>query len=131
MLRCADFNSRVACYYGALAFSCLFLLLAAARASTEFDVPPGAEAKPTSIVAGPDGNLWVFESGRQSIARMTPTGQLTEFSIPAGVTVGRMIAGPDGLAERKGSKRFAEDASAWLSISMPHISRRGSRGSRM
>src|SRR5436189_555880 len=96
MLRCADFNSRVACYYGALAFSCLFLLLAAARASTEFDVPPGAEAKPTSIVAGPDGNLWVFESGRQSIARMTPTGQLTEFSIPAGVTVGRMIAGPDG-----------------------------------
>ena len=69
----------------AVGFYCLLLVCApAALASTEFDVPPGAEASPTSIVAGADGNLWFFENGRQSIARVSPAGQLTEFPVPAG-----------------------------------------------
>jgi len=52
-----------------LVFSCLLLTFAtAALASTEFDVLLGAQAKPSIIVAGPAGNLWVIENGRGAIA---------------------------------------------------------------
>jgi virginiamycin B lyase len=35
------------------------------------------------MTAGPDGNLWITESNANQIARLTPTGTLTEFSIPS------------------------------------------------
>jgi streptogramin lyase len=47
------------------------------------------------ITSGPDGNLWVSEFNKSRIDRITPSGQLTEFtqgiSHPEGIT-----AGPDG-----------------------------------
>jgi virginiamycin B lyase len=70
-------------------------MLAAARAATEFVVPPGSEAVPTTIGTGPDGNLWVFESARNSIAQVTPTGQVTEFPV-SNAKPDNMVAGPDG-----------------------------------
>src|SRR5438128_1470924 len=42
----------------------------------------GISQIPFSIVAGPDGNLWFTEGGSEQgrIARITPTGAITEFS---------------------------------------------------
>ena len=51
-----------------------------------------------AIAAGPDGNLWFAERGSARIARITSTGQVTEFS--AGITPSSqplgIVAGPDG-----------------------------------
>ena len=53
---------------------------------------------PKGIALGPDGNLWVAESGGGgAIARVTPEGDVTEFT--AGLSVGEpwdIAAGPDG-----------------------------------
>jgi streptogramin lyase len=50
------------------------------------------------IAAGPDGNVWFADSNLPGLGRVTPTGEITEFStgpstgpLPNGVT-----AGPDG-----------------------------------
>jgi len=63
----------------------------------------GGGVVPTSITAGPDNNLWFTEANPSNnglttmIGRITPQGQVTEFSsgitgfAPAGIT-----AGPDG-----------------------------------
>ena len=58
-----------------------------------------AGAQPTSIVAGPDGNLWFTEfNGGNRIGRITTAGVITEFS--TGITAGALpygiTAGPDG-----------------------------------
>lgn len=34
------------------------------------------------IVTGPDGNLWFTDSGNNQIDRVTPQGQITQFSLP-------------------------------------------------
>jgi streptogramin lyase len=64
---------------------------------TEFSTGISADADPTEIVAGPDGNLWFTETvGR--IARITPAGVVTEFSagISANADPYGITAGPDG-----------------------------------
>jgi virginiamycin B lyase len=45
-------------------------------------------------VAGPDGSVWFEETSRSSLARITPTGQVTEIPLPFGI--GRFQFGPDG-----------------------------------
>ena len=49
------------------------------------------------IAAGADGNVWFYDSNHAAIARMTPTGSVTEFN---GVTSDddliELAAGPDG-----------------------------------
>ena len=57
---------------------------------------PSANSVPTAIVAGPDGNLWFTEPGANAIARSTPSGQITEFPVPAGVRPHDIASGPDG-----------------------------------
>jgi streptogramin lyase len=52
------------------------------------------------IVAGPDGNLWFTERGDGTtpvaiIGRITLTGEITEFSLPAGSQPWWISAGPD------------------------------------
>jgi streptogramin lyase len=58
-----------------------------------------------TLVAGPDGNVWFScfkqrsgAAGRPSIGRITPAGQVTEFSagIPAGGGIRDLVAGADG-----------------------------------
>lgn len=62
--------------------------------------------QPPSIARGPDGNLW-FTELEDKIGRITPQGQVTEFSVPGalamttaeGAPLGRfggIAAGPDG-----------------------------------
>ena len=56
--------------------------------------PGRARTGLTGITVGPDGNLWFTEPNLDSIGRMTPSGQVTQFPVfitPAGITVG-----PDG-----------------------------------
>ncbi len=50
---------------------------------------------PEGIAAGPDGNLW-FTLGSQ-IGRITPTGDVAQFLLPARSSAGPgIVAGPDG-----------------------------------
>jgi len=59
---------------------------------TEYPIP-AAGVFPRQIVTGSDGNIWFTEDNIPGIGRITPTGVVTEFAVPAdeGIT-----AGPDG-----------------------------------
>ena len=61
---------------------------------TTFD--SGLSGRPTSIAAGPDGNLWFTDP--DGIGKITPSGAVTEYS--TGITPGArpfgIAAGPDG-----------------------------------
>src|SRR6185312_10927689 len=49
------------------------------------------------ITAGPDGNLWFTEIAANQIARIRPSGAVTEFSLPnADSDPSGIAAGPDG-----------------------------------
>jgi uncharacterized delta-60 repeat protein len=63
---------------------------------TQFNLPT-PNSTPLEMVAGPDGNLWFTELGK-GIGRITPQGQLTEFTtgIPANAQPYGITAGPDG-----------------------------------
>ena len=63
---------------------------------TEYPLPTAA-AKPTAIVKGPDGNLWIAETAAHKIARITASGTVTEYAVPtADNQVVGIAAGPDG-----------------------------------
>lgn len=65
-----------------------------AGAVTEFHL--GFLAGPNQLTAGPDGNIWITDGIRNLILRMTPSGQVTEFTVPtprAGVR--GITSGPD------------------------------------
>ena len=54
---------------------------------------------PADMREGPDGNIWFIENSSAKVARITPTGTLTEFPIVIGGTPGRpvrIVVGPDG-----------------------------------
>jgi streptogramin lyase len=62
---------------------------------TEFSKGITPHAGPSSITAGPDGNLWFIEALGDQIARITPAGVVTEFS--SGTYGAQDITtGPDG-----------------------------------
>ena len=49
------------------------------------------------ITAGPDGNVWYSVLGAERVGRVTPSGQVTEYTIPTPYSpVQRLTAGPDG-----------------------------------
>ena len=63
---------------------------------TEFSAgfPTGS---PRGIVSGPDGNLWVAQAGGDgAIARVTKTGDVTEFPVPTAGDPNDIAVGPDG-----------------------------------
>jgi virginiamycin B lyase len=60
--------------------------LAAAVTINEFTVP-SASSFPVGITSGPDGNLWFIESNVNTIGRITPAGDTTEFAIPSDIAV--------------------------------------------
>lgn len=56
-----------------------------------------AAAQPAGIVSGPDGNFWFTEFAADRVARITPTGTITEFVVPgAGSGPLNIVVGPDG-----------------------------------
>ena len=64
------------------------------RITKVYDLPDGASLR--AIVAGSDGNLWVTQQGRRSLARITPRGQVTEYTLGDDRHPETMAAGPDG-----------------------------------
>ncbi len=48
---------------------------------TAFAIPTAA-SRPANITLGPDGNLWFVEYQSSKIGRITPAGDIAEFSIP-------------------------------------------------
>jgi len=63
-------------------------------ASIVFDLPPNAGAM--DLTLGPDGALWFTDFGLNQIGRMTLTGAVTEFPVPAAFIAPRSITvGPD------------------------------------
>ena len=62
-----------------------------------YQFPTGYELG--AMAFGPDGNFWVIETnnGQGAIARITPSGVVTEFAAPnASVSLGRITSGSDG-----------------------------------
>jgi virginiamycin B lyase len=50
---------------------------------------------PKGITSGPDGNLWITETGTNEIGRLSPNGELTEFPIPSWCQPNVITAGAD------------------------------------
>jgi streptogramin lyase len=63
---------------------------------TEFSAGISPASEPYDIVTGPDGNLWFTELGGNRIARMTPTGTVSEFPIASGFGVRGIVPATDG-----------------------------------
>ena len=85
----------------------LLLVLPAQAASlgdtVEYKIKTGSE--PSVMVTGPDGNLWFTEYGRNKVAKITPTGTITEYSVPTA------NANPSGIAVGSdGNIWYTEDA---------------------
>lgn len=59
------------------------LVLAGPSAAAISEFPLITNSSPVGITTGPDGNLWVAESSADRIARVTPAGAVTEFTLPA------------------------------------------------
>lgn len=60
----------------------------------QFRLPENA--RPQGIVTGSDHNLWITEAGINKVARMTPTGVVSQFSIPtASAGLDRITSGWD------------------------------------
>jgi virginiamycin B lyase len=64
------------------------------RVTDVVELPNGANVR--GIVAGSDGNLWVAESELMSIARVTPGGQVTQYTLVPARFPGLMVTGKDG-----------------------------------
>jgi streptogramin lyase len=59
---------------------------------------------PSGITTGPDGNLWF--TTWNTVGRVTPTGTLTEFSLPTDFLPKDITAGPDGNLWFTGDNRI-------------------------
>jgi streptogramin lyase len=66
--------------------------------TNEFPLPDG-DGLPNAIARGPDGALWFTEPGfdlADQIGRITTSGTITEFNLPANSSPQDIAAGPDG-----------------------------------
>jgi streptogramin lyase len=63
---------------------------------TEFSAGISASSEPYDIVTGSDGNLWFTELGGNRVARMTPTGTVTQFPIASGFGARGIVPATDG-----------------------------------
>jgi streptogramin lyase len=75
----------------------LLLALTSASAQTtsivEYPIPT-TNSLPTSIISGPDGNLWFDESYTQKIGKITPAGAISEYDTTS--SPDSIVVGPDG-----------------------------------
>jgi streptogramin lyase len=84
----------------------------AAGVLTAYGTPGGGPGPLGHLVRGPDGNVW-FPDGSGAIAKITPQGVVTEYSIPNGAPVGDVAVGADGnvwFDVNSGSASFALDS---------------------
>jgi virginiamycin B lyase len=57
---------------------------------------PTPGSGPESITTGPDGALWFTERNAAKVGRITTSGRITEFPLPAGSLPRGITRGPDG-----------------------------------
>ncbi len=62
---------------------------------TEYTLPT-KESWPWGITEGPDGNMWFTENGIAKIAKITTSGTVTSYSLPAESSPVGITAGSDG-----------------------------------
>ncbi len=88
-----------------LCLSALLVASASASASlvgevTEFSTGITVESLPSKITVGPEGDLWFTERNNNlkgsKVARMTPTGEVTEFPVLAFSEPQGIALGPEG-----------------------------------
>jgi streptogramin lyase len=48
------------------------------------------------VTLGPDGNIWFVEQGVFKVAKITPSGAITEFPVPGAGGLTDIATGPDG-----------------------------------
>ena len=86
----------------------------AAVTATEFSRGLRPNARPLEITAGPDGNVWFTDSDGNAIGRITPDGQITEFSDGMSTWTTTSPPGPNGpfaiVAGPDGNLWFTEPA---------------------
>lgn len=71
---------------------------------------PTADSGPTSIVAGPDSNLYFGESNAFKLGRITPAGRIAQFPVPAKASdTGDGDDGPTRLVASGGGIWFISD----------------------
>jgi hypothetical protein len=63
---------------------------------TEFSSGISGYASPDGITSGPDGNLWITEPGVGGIAKLSPSGAVTEFFDGISGVPASIVTGPDG-----------------------------------
>lgn len=51
---------------------------------------------PRNIALGPDGNVWASLQASSNVIKVTPSGVVTQYSVPAGGSAYGITAGPDG-----------------------------------
>ncbi|MEO8135510.1 MAG: hypothetical protein ABI831_16210, partial [Betaproteobacteria bacterium] len=59
---------------------------------------PSFDPHPLGIAQGPDGNIWFAEKFARKIGRVTPSGGVTEFTVPPQLETGpsQIVRGTDG-----------------------------------
>src|SRR5439155_23755363 len=67
---------------------------AATGAINEFPIAT-TNSGPVGIARGPDGNLWFTEATGNKIGQITPSGTITEFSLPSSSRPVGIAAGSD------------------------------------
>jgi virginiamycin B lyase len=60
------------------------------------ECPTPTKNRPQRITAGPDGNVWFTEPDLHLLARITPSGTITEFPLLTGIGLYDITRGPDG-----------------------------------
>ncbi|HST32804.1 MAG TPA: hypothetical protein VLJ80_04700 [Solirubrobacteraceae bacterium] len=77
-------------------------IVVATEASTEYVVPEASY-----LAEGGDGNIWFTEPTAGKVGKITPSGTVTEYALPAGSKPARITQGPDGslwaVVEKAGS----------------------------
>jgi DNA-binding beta-propeller fold protein YncE len=82
-----------------------------AASGTVLGTISGFFGHPDGIAVGPNGNLWVSDSGRNHLAEVTPAGALVQYVGKYGSGIGQ-FSGPAQLAVGPGST----SATTWLYI---------------
>lgn len=81
--------------------------------ATEYGLP--SEEGPTDITSGPDGNVWFTEAGSNpnKIAKMTPTGETTQYSLTfLNLEPGAITTGSDGNLWFVGKNKISKSTTA-------------------
>lgn len=63
----------------------------------EYTIPTASSGVGSSIIAGPDGNMWFTENAAGKVGKLTVKGLFTEYNVAPGGILGGITRGPDGM----------------------------------